>query len=183
MHVWLVSEKTFIYTAQFLDTQERNSCNTNFFLILNISIRTFLFQRCWKLLPAGGLSNFLKAARSLSQVDSTVFAESAESAENHNFLSSLIKQPKNYPETYPDTFSQILSAKNNSNFIFLQFRVFVCGPVPKNENAEFAEGFKKFHLLYQCWIVVTVHRMITRYLCLYTLQITFQTCVYPFELF
>ena len=31
------------------------------------------------------------------QVDSTEFAESAESAENHNFLSLLIKQPKNYP--------------------------------------------------------------------------------------
>ena len=46
--------------------------------------------------------------------------------------------------TYSDTFSQILSVKNNSNSIFLQFRVFVCGPIPKNENAEFAEGFKKF---------------------------------------
>ena len=31
------------------------------------------------------------------QVDSTEFAESAESAENHNFISSLIKQPKEYP--------------------------------------------------------------------------------------
>ena len=31
------------------------------------------------------------------QVDSTEFAESVESAENHNFLSSLIQQPKNYP--------------------------------------------------------------------------------------
>ena len=117
------------------------------------------------------------------QVDSTEFAESAESAENHNFLSSLIKQPKNYPWTYCDTFSQILPVKNNSSFIFLQCRVFVCGPVPKNENAEFAEGFKKFHLLYQCWIVVTVHRLIARYQCLYTLQITFQTYFYPFELF
>ena len=67
-----------------------------------------------------------------------------ESTENHNFLSSLIKQPKNYPWTYSDTFSQIPSVKNNSNFIFLQFCVFVCAPIPKNENAEFAEGFKKF---------------------------------------
>ena len=53
------------------------------------------------------------------------------------------KQSKNYPWTYSDTFLQILSVKNNSNFIFLQFCVFVCGPIPKNENAEFAEGFKK----------------------------------------
>ena len=117
------------------------------------------------------------------QVDSTEFAESAESAENHNFLSSLIKQPKNYPWTYCDTFSQILPVKNNSSFISLQCRVFVCGPVPKNENAEFAEGFKKFHLLYQCWIVVTVHRLIARYQCLYTLQITFETYFCPFQLF
>ena len=36
------------------------------------------------------------------------------------------------------------------------------------------EGFKKFHLLYQCWIVVTVHRLIARYQCLYTLQILFK---------
>ena len=72
------------------------------------------------------------------------FAELAESAENHNFLSFLIKQPKNYPWTYSDTFSQILSVKNNFNSIFHQFRVFVSGPIPKNENAEFAEGFKKF---------------------------------------
>ena len=35
--------------------------------------------------------------QALGQVDSTEFAESAESAENHNFLSSLIKQPKSYP--------------------------------------------------------------------------------------
>ena len=35
--------------------------------------------------------------QTLGQVDSTEFAELAESAENHNFLSSLIKQPNNYP--------------------------------------------------------------------------------------
>ena len=80
------------------------------------------------------------------QVDSTEFAESAESAENHNFISSLIKQPKEYLSTYSDTFSQILSVKNNSNSSFLQFRVFVCGPIPKNEKAEFAKGFKKFKI-------------------------------------
>ena len=80
----------------------------------------------------------------VGQVDSTEFAELAESAENHNFLPSLIKQPKYYPWTYSDTFSQILSMKNNSNSIFLRFRVFVCGPMPKNEKAELAEGFKKF---------------------------------------
>ena len=85
------------------------------------------------------------------QVDSTEFAESAESAENHNFISSLIKQPKEYPWTYSDTFSQILSVKNNSNSSFLQFRVFVCGPIPKNEKAEFAKGFKKFKIY---WISV-----------------------------
>ena len=33
----------------------------------------------------------------LGQVDSTEFAESAESEENYNCLSSLIKEPKNYP--------------------------------------------------------------------------------------
>ena len=60
--------------------------------------------------------------------------------------SLLIKQPKNYPYTYSDTFSQILSVKNNSNFIFLQFRVFVCGRLPKNENAEFAEYFSNLLL-------------------------------------
>ena len=46
--------------------------------------------------------------------------------------------------------SLIISVESNSNFIFLQFRVFICGPIPKNENAEFEEGFEKFHLLYQC---------------------------------
>ena len=119
----------------------------------------------------------------MGQVDSMEFSESAESAENHNFLSLLIKDSKNYPWTCSDTSSQILSVKNNSKFIFLQFRVFVCGPIPKNENAEFAEGFEKFHLLYQCWIVVPVHRLITCYQCLYTLQITFQTYFHPFQFF
>ena len=33
----------------------------------------------------------------LGQVDSTEFVEFVESMENHNFLSLLIKQPKNYP--------------------------------------------------------------------------------------
>ena len=107
----------------------------------------------------------------------------AESAENNNFLSSLIKQPKNYPWTYSDTFSQILSVKNNSNSIFLQFRVFVCGPI--RENAEFAEGFKKFMKFTESvlFLVVTRHRLITCYQFLYTLQITFQTYFYPSELF
>ena len=84
------------------------------------------------------------SVKNVVQVDSTELAELAELAENHNFLPSLIKKPKDYPWTYSDTFSQILSMKNNSNSIFLRFRVFVCGPMPKNENAEFAEGFKKF---------------------------------------
>ena len=82
--------------------------------------------------------------KKFGQVDSMEFAELAESTENHHFLSSLIKQPRNYPWTYSDTFSQILSVENNSNSIFLQFCVFVCGPIPKSENVEFAEGFKKF---------------------------------------
>ena len=33
----------------------------------------------------------------VGQVDSTEFSELGKSAENNNFLSSLIKQPKNYP--------------------------------------------------------------------------------------
>ena len=86
----------------------------------------------------------------MSQFDFTEFAESAESAKNHSFLSLLIKKPKNYPETYSDNLSLIISVESNSNFIFLQFRVIICGRIPKNENAEFAEGFEKFRLLYQC---------------------------------
>ena len=39
--------------------------------------------------------------------------------------------------------------KNHSNFIFRQFLVFVYDPIPKNENVEFAESFRKSHLLYQ----------------------------------
>ena len=90
----------------------------------------------------------------IGQVDSTEFAELPESAENHNILSSLIKQPKNYPWTYSDTFSQILSVKNNSNFIFLQFRIFICGPIPKSENAESAESFIKLFLLFQWYLLI-----------------------------
>ena len=56
--------------------------------------------------------------RFLGQVDSTEFAKSAESAENYNYLSSSIKQPKNYLLTYSDTFSWILLIKNHPNFIF-----------------------------------------------------------------
>ena len=52
------------------------------------------------------------------QVDSKEFAESAESAENYNHLSSSIKQPKNYFSTYSDTFSWILSVKNHPNITF-----------------------------------------------------------------
>ena len=37
--------------------------------------------------------------------------------------------------------------KNHSNFIFPQFLVF--DPVPKKKNVEFAESFRKSHLLYQ----------------------------------
>ena len=43
---------------------------------------------------------FINEQRSLfitGQVDYTEFAESAKYGKNHNFLSFLIKQPKNYP--------------------------------------------------------------------------------------
>ena len=93
--------------------------------------------------------NFLteKKYDELGQVDSTEFAELAESAKNYNYLSSLIKQPKNYLSTYSDTLSRNLSVKNHPNFIFHQFRVFGYGSICKNENAEFAESFTNFHLL------------------------------------
>ena len=85
------------------------------------------------------------------QVDSMELVVLAESGENHNFLSSLIKQPKNYPWTYSDTFSQILSVKNNSNFIFLQFCIFVCGPIAKNEKRNLRKVSKNFkNLTNQC---------------------------------
>ena len=67
------------------------------------------------------------------------------------FLSSM-KQPKNYLSAYSDTLSRILSVKNQANFIFRQFRDFGYGPTRKSENAEFAESFRNFHLLYQCTI-------------------------------
>ena len=53
----------------------------------------------------------------LGQVDSTEFAESAESTGNYNYLTSLIEQSKNYLLTYSDAFSRILSVKNYPNFI------------------------------------------------------------------
>ena len=83
----------------------------------------------------------------LGQVDSTEFEESAESAENYNCLSSQIKQPKNYLSAYSDTLSRILSVNNHPNFIFRQFRAFGYGSIRKNEDAEFAESFRNFHLL------------------------------------
>ena len=55
--------------------------------------------------------------------------------------------------------------------------------MPKNENEEFAKGFKKFHLLYQCWMVVKVQRLITCYQCFYILQVTFESYFYAFEPF
>ena len=85
----------------------------------------------------------------IGQVDSTEFAESAESTKNYNYLSSSIKQPKNYLSTYSDTFSRILFVKIHPNFIFRQFRVFNYGPIRKNESVEFAESLRNFHLLYQ----------------------------------
>ena len=39
----------------------------------------------------------LESIINIGQVDSTELAEFAEPSENHNFHSSLIKQPKNYP--------------------------------------------------------------------------------------
>ena len=116
----------------------------------------------------------------VGQVDSTEFAELDESAENYNYLSSSIKQHKNYLTTYSDAFSWILSVKNDPNFIFREYRVFGYGPIPKNENAEFAESFRNFHLLYHWWIVVTVRSLITWYYSLYTIQTNFQN--YSFHL-
>ena len=81
------------------------------------------------------------------QVDSTEFAELAESAESYNCFPSSIKQLKNFTSTYSDTFSRILSVKNHTNFIFHQFHVFIYDPIPKNENVELVETFRKFHLL------------------------------------
>ena len=79
----------------------------------------------------------------LGQVDSTEFAESAESMGNYNYLTSLIKQSKNYLLTYSDVFSRILSVKNYPNFIPpLQFHVFGYGPIPKKEMLELAENFR-----------------------------------------
>ena len=64
----------------------------------------------------------------MGQVDSTEFAKLAESVENYNYLSSSIKQPKNYLSTFSDTFSRILFIKNHSNFIFRQFGLFRLWP-------------------------------------------------------
>ena len=51
----------------------------------------------------------------------------------------------------------------------------------RRNSRKVSKSFK--NLLNQCWIVVAVHRLITCYQCLYTLQITFQTYFHPFELF
>ena len=101
-----------------------------------------------------------KRARSIPSYlhDYMEFAESTESAENYNYLSLSIKRPTNCSSPYTDTFSWILSVKNHSNFIFGQFCIFVNGPIPKNENTEFEESFRKFHLLYQWWTMVTVQQ-------------------------
>ena len=105
--------------------------------------------------------------------NSREFTESAESTKNYNCLSSSINQPKNYPSTYSDSFSRILSIKNRPNFIFCQFGIFVYDSTPKNKNVEFTESFRKFYSLYQWWILVPVHSLITWYYCLYTVQTTF----------
>ena len=96
----------------------------------------------------------------LGQVDSTEFADFTESVENHNFLSLLIKQPKNYPWTYSDTFSQILPVKNNilssSNSMFSFVALYL---KMKTQNSQkFSKSLK--NLLNQCCIVVAVHRLI-----------------------
>ena len=106
-------------------------------------------------------------------VDSTESAELMESAENYNYVSSLIKWPKNYFSPYSDTFSWILSVKNHPNLIFCQFHIFCCGPIPKNKNMEFVESFR-MDRNWKWWIVVTVHSLIIWYYSLYTIQTTFQ---------
>ena len=70
---------------------------------------------------------------------------------------------KNYPSTYSSTFLCILSVEYDFNFIFCLFCVFVYGPKPKNENTESVESFRKFHLLYQRGIIVTLYILIIWY--------------------
>ena len=50
----------------------------------------------------------------------TEIAESAEYSENYNYLSSQIKQLKNYLSGYSDTLLQILSVKNQPSFFSRQ---------------------------------------------------------------
>ena len=138
---------------------------------INFLLGKFSFQGrlkvTWKhLMSENPNANLTSSSHSLGtlikvgQVDSTECAESAEFAKNYNYLSSYIKQPKNYLSVYSDTLSRILSIKNHPNFIFRQFRVFGYGSIRKNENAVSAESFRNFHSLHQWWIVFTVHSLI-----------------------
>ena len=110
--------------------------------------------------------------------------ELAESAKNHNFLSSLIKQPKIIPHPIlipSHRFSQwkITRILFSSNSAFLFVALYL-----KTKTRNLREVSKNLkNLLNQCWIEVAVHRLITCYQCLHTLQITFHTYFYPFELF
>ena len=126
--------------------------------------------------------------RKEDQDNTREFTESVQSTNNYNCLSSSINQPKNYPSTYSDSFSQILSVKNHPNFIFCQFRIFVYGPTPKNKNVEFTESLRKFYLLYQWWILVPVHSLITWYYFIQYRLFVYSTdyflkLLFPFELF
>ena len=70
-NIFLFDVTKNIYTAPFLDGQERQSCSTlkaNACIFLYISLRKFLFHRNSKILSGdiggrGRLNNFLKAAR------------------------------------------------------------------------------------------------------------------------
>ena len=56
----------------------------------------------------GKVGDVVKVSLKMGQVNSTEFAEFAESAEIYNYLSSSMKYPKNYLSAYPDTLSRIL---------------------------------------------------------------------------
>ena len=76
------------------------------------------------------------------------FVESTESTENYDYLSSSIKQLKNYLLANLNTFlaffqSKITSVLNSTNSTFSFLALWVL----KHENAESTESFRKFDVL------------------------------------
>ena len=67
------------------------------------------------------------------------------------------KTAKGLSSVYSNTFLCILLVINHSNLIFCQFHIFLFGPIRKSKNAKSPERLRNFNLLYQWWIVVTVH--------------------------